>query len=275
MGRFTSEIDTRHGHLSVAQSREDGPAVLFIHGNSSCKEIFDRQLNSPLGEQYRLIAFDLPGHGASGDAPDPQQSYSIPGFAGAACDLLAAVGVDEAVLVGWSLGGHVALEMMAQWPGTRAAWITGTPPVGANPDDMAKGFLPSEHMDLTFKAQFTDDEAFSYAREAIGENVKTEDWMIAAAKRTDGRFRPLMLQAALEGKGEDQRRIVETAAQPLAVVSGELEPFVNNAYLHELAYANLWDGRVHVLNGLGHTPFWEAPEAINPLLGRFFADVTP
>ena len=268
----TGFTETAHGRIAWAESEGDGPAVLLIHGNSSAKEIFGRQLAGDIGRRHRLIAFDLPGHGASSDAPEPGKTYSIHGFAAAAMALLDARGISQAVVVGWSLGGHAALEMMVRWPGTIAAWITGTPPAG--PADMQSAFLPSEHMALTFKESFTLEEARAYARETTGEGVPLEDWMIEAARRADGRFRPLMLQSVIEGLDLDEREIAATAARPLAVVSGGKEPFVNNDYLTSLAYRNLWDGKVHILDGLGHMPFWEAPERINPLFARFLDEVT-
>lgn len=252
----------------------EGTAVLFIHGNSSCKEIFGRQFEGEAGRRYRFVAFDLPGHGASSDAPEPLRTYSIPGFADAAVALLDALGIGRAVLVGWSLGGHAALEMLARWPGAAAAWITGAPPVAPTPEDMAAGFLPSPHMELTFKDGFSEEEARLYARETIGDGVALEGWMVEAAMRADGRFRPLMLQSAMSGAGLDQRVIAGSAPQPLAVVSGGEEPFVNNAFLKDIAYRNLWDGQVHILDGLGHMPFWQAPERVNPLLARFLDEVT-
>ena len=42
-----------------------GQAVLFIHGTSQCWLNWERQLNSDLARDYRLIAMDLRGHGAS------------------------------------------------------------------------------------------------------------------------------------------------------------------------------------------------------------------
>lgn len=268
----TGFTDTAHGRISWADTGSDGPAVLLIHGNSSCKEIFGRQLVSELGLGYRMIALDLPGHGQSSDAPDPARTYSIHGFADAAMALLDALGVERATVVGWSLGGHAALEMMERWPGTVAAWITGTPPAGGA--DMPNAFRPSDHMNLTFKEVFTDEEACIYAQETVGAGVKPLPWMIDACRRADGRFRPLMMQSVAAGLDLDGRRIAETAPQPLAVVSGSEEPFVDNAFLRTVAYNNLWDGKVHILDGLAHMPFWEAPTIVNPLLGRFLDDVT-
>lgn len=269
----TGFTETAHGRISWADTGGGGPAVLFIHGNSSCKEIFGRQLVSELGLRYRMIAFDLPGHGASSDAPDPSRTYSIHGFADAAIALVDGLGVDTAVVVGWSLGGHAALEMLARWPGTVAAWITGTPPAGGG--DMQEAFLPSNHMALTFKDAFTDEEAAIYAGETVGGRIDhLHPWMIDACKRADGRFRPLMLQSAIEGLDLDGRKIAETAPQPLAVVSGGKEPFVSNAFLKTVAYNNLWDGKVHILDGLGHMPFWQAAEEVNPLLARFLDETT-
>ncbi|MBX3496290.1 MAG: alpha/beta hydrolase [Parvibaculum sp.] len=264
-------VETAHGRLSYLDSGGAGPAVLFIHGNSSCKEIFGRQLESGIGRDFRCIAFDLPGHGASSDAPEPEKTYSIHGFADASMALLDGLGIERATAIGWSLGGHAALEMMGRWPGTVAAWITGTPPAGGA--DMGEAFLPSEHMALTFAESFTAEQAAIYAQETIGAGVALEPWMVAGCARADGRFRPLMLQSVAAGLDMDGREIAATSPLPLAVVSGALEPFVNNAFLTSISYRNLWDGKVHILEGLAHMPFWQAPDVVNPLLARFLAEV--
>jgi len=269
----THTVDTPHGRLAFVDRGGPGPAVLFVHGNSSCKAIFARQLDSDLAARHRLVAFDLPGHGESSNAPEPEKTYSLHGFADAAMALLAALRIERAIVVGWSLGGHIALEMMARWPGCIAAWITGTPPAGAN--DLNEAFLASPHMELTFKEVFSADEARAFAQEAVGARVKLEPWMLEACRRADGRFRPAMLASVLAGHDLDGREIAASSPLPLAVVSGELDPFVNNAYLQSLRYRNLWDGVVHVLEGLAHTPFWEAPSLMNPLLARFLAEVSP
>ena len=49
--------------------------------------------------------------------------------------------------------------------------------------------------------------------------------------------------------------------------------FVKLDYFDTVPYANLWEGRCHRLDGLGHAPFWEAPESFDPILERFLQDI--
>src|ERR1700709_1908258 len=112
-------ISTSHGSLAVEESGEGGMPVLLIHGNSSCRGVFRRQLDGRLGRRYRLIAFDLPGHGESSNASDPQRTYTRGGLAGAAVELLGTLDVAEAVVLGWSLGGHIAIDMLSRFPRMR------------------------------------------------------------------------------------------------------------------------------------------------------------
>jgi pimeloyl-ACP methyl ester carboxylesterase len=93
-----------------------------------------------------------------------------------------------------------------------------------------------------------------------------------AVARADGRFRKRLFEAARAGEGVDQRQVVETNPVPLAVVNGGADRIVNLDYVDSVAYANLFDGRCHRLDGLGHAPFWEAPAKFNPLLDRFLRD---
>lgn len=100
-----STLATSHGNIAFKESSGSGPAVLFIHGNSACKEVFDLQLDGASGHRYRMIAFDLPGHGESSDAPEPEHSYHIAAYADVALMLLEHLGARRCAVVGWSLGG--------------------------------------------------------------------------------------------------------------------------------------------------------------------------
>lgn len=265
-----STLETTHGNIAFKESSGAGPAVLFIHGNSACKEVFDLQLDGALGHRYRMIAFDLPGHGESSDAPEPEHSYHIAAYADVALMLLEHLGVRRCAIVGWSLGGHIGIELLTRDLDVAGLLITGTPPVGKDPADIVAGFLPSPHMELTGREHFSDADVVAYADETTGI---AEDFVQRAVRRTDGRARRIMMESAVAGRNADQRELVETSAVPLAVVTGADEPFVNNAYLASLDYANLWEKQIHVIAGSGHAPFRDAREEFDPILARFLGAV--
>jgi len=249
------------------------PAVLLIHGNSMCWQVFTGQFESSLSERYRLIAFDLPGHGASGNARDPERSCSIPGYSELALEILDTLGIDEAAVLGWSLGGHVGLEIMAHWNGLRGLMVVGTPPVAPSPDALAEAFLQTQLMAFAGQKEAAPHEAEAYARACCGAAVDRMPALLEAARRTDGWARHCMMRSALAGKGADGRRVAETATVPLAIVAGAEDPFINRRFLLSLDYACLWQDKVHFMEHCGHAPFLDRPTAFNALFGSFLSDI--
>ncbi len=264
-----SSIETSHGRIAIRESAGEGMPVLLIHGNSSCGAVFRNQLQGAIGERYRLIAPDLPGHGDSADALDPERSYCMEGYADAMTEVLRRMGIEQAVVFGWSLGGHIGLEMIKRFPGMLGLMITGTPPVA--PDQVMQGFRTSPHMNLAGQEHFSAEDVENYAHSTCGEPF--EPFLRDVVARTDGRARRLMFEKFVGGSGEDQSRIVATARVPLAVVNGVDEPFVNVAFLRDIAYANLWEGRTFEIPNSGHAPFWDAPAAFDAIFARFLDDM--
>jgi pimeloyl-ACP methyl ester carboxylesterase len=268
----TSVLPTSFADIAVWDSGAAGPVVLMIHGNSSRKEVFRHQFDSPLGRRLRLIAMDLPGHGGSSDARDPGVAYTLNGYADAAVEVLDRLAVARATVFGWSLGGHVGLNMIARFAGMTGLMISGTPPVPGDMGGFALGFQQNEHMALAGSKDWAPGDAETYARATAGAGAPFEPFMLEAALRTDGAARECFFADALAGGADDQRRIAETADIPLAIVNGAADAFINAGYFETVRYANLWDGRVFSLEGVGHAPFWEAADRFNPLLERFVAE---
>lgn len=262
-------VDTSHCKLAICESGGQGSTVLMIHGNSSCKEVFRNQLQGRIGAQYHCIAMDLPGHGQSEDAEDPAATYSMPGYADAALELMQTLGHDKYAVLGWSLGGHIGLEMIDRSEAVTGLMISGTPPVGKGEGALAEGFLVSEHMHLAGQRDFTPDETNAYARSTCGINAPFDDFLLEAVARTDGRAREMMFSSFAEGVGCNQQKSAIQSKVPLAIVNGGDEPFVNNQFVSSLAYERLWEDTVHIMDGIGHAPFWEHPEAFDPFLLRF------
>jgi len=268
-----SFLKTSHGRIAVTDNGGRGHPVLLLHGNSSCKEVFRKQFDSPVGKEFRLIAFDLPGHGESEDAADPARTYNMPAYAELAIEVLTQLGARAAAMLGWSLGGHIGLEMIPRFPGLKGLMIVGTPPVGQTMEEVGEGFLPSPEMQLSGQEKFSDKDSEAYARYTLGLDKPVDPHMLGCVRRTDGRARRYMFEAFAAGKGESHKKIAATAKIPLAVLNGGSEPLINIAYFPKARYANLWDGALYVIPGVGHAAFWEAPDAFNPLFLRFLRSI--
>lgn len=265
-----SQIEASQAQIAVSDTGGRGFPLLLLHGNSNGREVFFRQFQSLLAERYRLIAIDLPGHGQSGDARDPETAYTVPGLADIVAEVLDRLGLDHVAVLGWSLGGHVGIELMERDPRVCGLMIVGTPPISRGILGVLRGFQTNLDLTLTARGRLTERETERFLRMCFGEDAPPRFRDLIA--RTDWRMRRVMGRGIMAGLGVDQKRVVEYSEIPLAVVNGEGEPFARLDYLAGLDYANLWDGRCHVIEGAVHAPFLEAPERFNLLLDRFVGD---
>jgi pimeloyl-ACP methyl ester carboxylesterase len=269
-------VETRHGPIAIAESAGTGHPVLFIHGNSSCREVFRHQLGSALAGRYRMIAMDLPGHGRSPDAREPERTYTQPAYAEAAVDVLNSCAAAHAVVIGWSLGGHIGIEMIPRLPAMTALGFSGTPPAGPGTAEVAQAFSAVPELSFTGQEVFSREDAETYARYTCGLDLPPDPVLVDAVKRTDGKARRIMWDTwTTGGVGCPQIRTVETWPRPIAVIQGTEDPFMDIGYFDRIRFGNLWGGKVHVFEGVGHAPFWERPDDYNEILARFLAEVVP
>ncbi|MGA1845009.1 MAG: 2-succinyl-6-hydroxy-2,4-cyclohexadiene-1-carboxylate synthase [bacterium] len=103
-----------HWHCECMGSG-DGPTILLLHGFMGSGEDW-RPLEGLLGNRFSLLAPDLPGHGRtrieSGDA-----AYAMPEVARSIIGLLDYLNIETCPLVGYSMGGRVALFLALRYPG--------------------------------------------------------------------------------------------------------------------------------------------------------------
>lgn len=153
--------------------------------------------------------------------------------------------------------------------------ITGAPPV-LGIEQIAQGFKGARDggLGLAGKEVWSPEEQVIFAQHsaAAGKPELYEPWGLENAKRTDGRARVLMTSAFAEGRGVDQRGVVEGMDVCVAVVNGADEPFVNLEYLDGLGWRRLWGGKCIRMEECGHAPFWEKPGEFEGILVRFLGD---
>jgi pimeloyl-ACP methyl ester carboxylesterase len=103
---------TLHGHRVNFNIAGQGPAIVLIHGVAGRAGQWDQTVQL-LAEHYTVIAPDLLGHG---DSAKPRGDYSLGAHASGIRDLLVALDIERASVVGHSLGGGIAMQFAYQFP---------------------------------------------------------------------------------------------------------------------------------------------------------------
>jgi pimeloyl-ACP methyl ester carboxylesterase len=111
--------------LRVAEAGS-GPALLLLHGLSASHHNWEHTIEA-FASDWRVVAPDLPGHGESAK---PDAPYTIDFYAGVLRSLGRELGIDEAVVVGNSLGGQIAVELALAYPRWTRALVLAAPAGG-------------------------------------------------------------------------------------------------------------------------------------------------
>ncbi len=108
--------------IDTGTASTEVPLVL-IHGLSSSMGFWEHQVPD-IAPDRRVLALDLPGYGASSR---PDAPYSPPWFASVVVGWVDVVGLEQAVVVGHSMGGQVALTMALEHPQRVAGLVLSAP----------------------------------------------------------------------------------------------------------------------------------------------------
>ena len=129
---------TRNGVGIYYEVHGDGPPVLLTHGYSASAHMWEGQVE-PFSKRYKLITWDMRGHGKS-DYPDDLAEYTEAQTVADMAAILDAVGAKTAVIGGLSLGGYMSLAFHLAHPErTEALLIIDTGP-GYKSDEPRAGW---------------------------------------------------------------------------------------------------------------------------------------
>jgi pimeloyl-ACP methyl ester carboxylesterase len=242
--------------------------ILLIHGNSSCKEVYSKQFTELAKTKFGIVVPDLPGHGASDDSRQPSTTYSFPGYARLLGILMSQLGYESYHVVGWSLGGHIGLEMLAGNPSVRSLLISGTPPIRLTPQGATEGFRWTGSTALAGRRHFKPDDVRRYGNAIMGARMPDGHHLLRMVGRTDGNARHWMVANGMAGRGADEVATVTNTDRPVAVVQGAADPFLRIDYLEKVPFRTLWQERP-ILIPAGHAAHWQAPRAFNEAMMDF------
>jgi len=115
MRRIGNNIRISINKLTVSYNDhgpEDAPVIIFIHGFPFNKSMWDVQVDA-LKDNYRVIAYDIRGHGNSDPGID---DFFIELFVNDLLRLMEKLGIEKSILCGLSLGGYIALNAVLKFP---------------------------------------------------------------------------------------------------------------------------------------------------------------
>jgi pimeloyl-ACP methyl ester carboxylesterase len=237
---------------------EGAPALILMHGFIYSLETWDAWAPA-LSADWRVIRFDLAGHGLSG--PDPQQRYSPEeraAFLGAVMD---ALGVERAVIGGNSLGGLAAWRFAATAPQRTRALILVSP--GAYPYNGVTDIAVSPPPPMKFFLSTAPDAGVRVALAGIyADDAKVTDAQVA-------RMRDMMRQpgngdAYIESIEEftlpDPSAALASITAPTLILWGAEDAVIPPEQGRRLAAA-IEGARLVEYPGVGHAAQEEAPDA--------------
>jgi pimeloyl-ACP methyl ester carboxylesterase len=244
--------------------RADGPPILLIHGWSQSHLCWAKQYESALADDFRLVAYDLRGHGMS-EAPLAVEHYNNPRlWADDVQAIIDRLGLGRPVLVGWSYGGFIGCDYVRAHGQDRIAalnFVGGAVTLNAG----AFGTLIGPGFTGHFAGATADDlptnihAVRALLRACFARPLSADEFETALAWNM---VVPARVRANLTAREIDSDDALRTLHVPLLVSHGRADTLVLPAMAeHVLSVCPTAEASWY--DGVGHAPHLESPERFN------------
>jgi pimeloyl-ACP methyl ester carboxylesterase len=272
-----------HGRRVIYRVAGNGPPVVLIHGMLNSSSHW-RSVALNLARHYTVIAPDLIGHG---DSAAPRGDYSLGAHASSIRDLLAAIGIDRASIVGHSLGGGVAMQFFYQFPQrTERLVLISSGGLGQEVSPVLRtAALPgiSALLSMTIHPRLLG-ALMDSGRRLRKREVRLGVYMQALARA----LRPLENAGARQAFLQTLRAVIDVHGQrvsatdrlyllestPTMIVWGERDNTIPLQHGRE-AHAAIPHSHFKTLPRAAHFPHLEDPEGLSDALREFFSATQP
>jgi pimeloyl-ACP methyl ester carboxylesterase len=272
-----------HGHPVIYRTAGSGPPVVLIHGMVNSSHHW-REVALRLADRYTVIAPDLIGHG---DSATPRGDYSLGAHAAVIRDLLTAIDVRGATIVGHSLGGGVAMQFFWQFPQlVERLVLVSSGGLGREVSPLLRSAaLPGASVALRVVAGRRSLAALDRVAAALDASGSARGVYVRAVVRA---LRPLERPGSREAFLQTLRSVIDLQGQhvsatdrlyllgpvPTLIVWGERDntiPLQHGRSAHDA----IPHSRFETLPRAAHFPHLEDPEGLADVLGDFVATTEP
>ncbi len=257
MTAFESPVGPIHYRLEGS-----GPCLTLVHGVGSYLESWDGVV-ARLGADYRILRYDLRGHGHSARVPGP---YSLDDFVADLRHLLDHLGIERTLLAGFSLGGLVAQAFALAEPDRLDKLVLVSTVAGRSEAEKERVLARARTL--------ADKGAAAHLTEAVdrwftADFIARHPEVLEARRRRSLQNDPDCYAAAYRVLAEsDLAERLGGITAPSLVMTGEAD-VGSTPRMAEVIAARIPDCRLHTLPGLKHSVLLEAPDLVADIMRDF------
>jgi len=241
-------------------SQGDGPVLLMIHQSAQASDEY-LAIAPLLADSFRVVAVDLPGHGAS---DDPDHELTVDEYTAAVAEVLDELAIDTGHALGHHGGAYIALNLALLHPER----VMKTVFSGA-------GTLPQEQIDAILNMPMSRDLPLDDAGEFLHKTWAVYRKMTAPGIGVDVTFQPFLV--ALDARTRpydmhysvlrwDSKEALSRHKHPTLLLKGEADDYSGDVRaVHDM----LADSRFESITGGGAWLFYEQPEGCAEVIRRF------
>jgi pimeloyl-ACP methyl ester carboxylesterase len=271
---FTIEENVDGCKIRYRDTGSSGPMVVFNNGIGGSLESWGNQF-AAFGQDYRLVAWDMPGHGQSELGNQP---YDPDKFAAFGWRFLEHLNIDRAILIGHSMGGGVALRMAALNPSRVSKLaLVASATLGRDAPFLFRLFTLPGIGELMTKPSKNGIEQQTKAmlKNSAAISQQRKDQMLEYAQRPGAQkafLSTMRLMTDFSGQRQAivsrSHEILKSLDVPVLIVQGRDDLVIKPRHSEQAAKVAK-NGKVIMLEDCGHAPQEEKPEAFNTILQDF------
>ncbi len=249
------------------QGSAEGTPVIFLHGMSDSWRSFEPVFQF-LPEDYLVIALSQRGHG---DSSKPVEGYFYSDFASDLAAFMDALGINEAVIVGHSMGSSNAKRFALDYPERTLGLVLIGPFTDASNDP------GDQELYDTVISKMEDplerDQVEEIQKEVMGGKIPQEflETIVQESMKVPARvWKAVVLRDLKEDMSAEQSKI----KAPTLIMWGDQDP-ASDRSTQDFLRKTIPDAKLLVYEGLGHGPHWEDPERFVADLVNFIKTISP
>jgi pimeloyl-ACP methyl ester carboxylesterase len=244
-----------------------GRELVLVHGFSQCHLCFAPQVASDLARDFRIVAYDLRGHGASDKPADAAAYQGREVWAKDLAAVLEAKKLKRPVLVGWSMGGRIIRQYLMTYGDAALAGINFVASlVIEDPSCRGPGSPRPLPVGQTLAAQI--DGAIGFLDNCYGVKPSEAEFRVALAYNM---LVPDAVRQAIRGWSTDPAETVAALKRvrvPTLITHGRKDAIVLPAAA-EMTASTISGARLSWFDACGHSPFCEDAPRFNDELAAF------